>query len=193
MSNLRHRSKAIDKWVWRGLSIAAVVSVAVAASYALSHEASLKAENGRSGASPNAEADTQTLAVVIVSSACRACQSKEFRTAERELVSALRRDGRALIHGVSLDADVNDGLKFLRKLGPFDEVSAGGGWQSVAAQQYVWGDLGGGTPMVPQILFISRIVRRLPGGVSIEEAKVDRRLIGVLEIQRFVNPNARLK
>lgn len=188
MINIEIRPDWMSRLFWRLLTIGAVVSVGFAGKQMLTaHD---RSANGSpvvvSGRKSNAEVDSQTLAVIIVSSRCGACQSREFHAAEREFVTAIRQDGRVIIHGVSLDTDVAEGLSFLRKLGPFDEVSAGGGWESVAAQHYVWGELGGGEPVVPQIVIVSRIVRRLPGGVSIEEAKVHKRLIGVPEIRRFV-------
>lgn len=179
--------------IWRIASIASIISTLTAMGVAVrsyTQESPQKNDSAvveTAGArDPLVRIDSQRVAVIVVSSRCKACRSKVFRDAERKLMNAVRSDPAAVLHGVALDANAQAGVKFLQRSGKFDELSAGGRWHNVAAQKYIWGELGGGAPAVPQVILLRRVVRYAPDGVSILEEVVDRRLIGVPEIAEFV-------
>lgn len=107
---------------------------------------------------------TELALVYIGSSTCVWCQSEELpgyidniRMSLAERASQLRSGFVAI--GVSVDTDVERGLRHLREIGPFHEVSTGRRWLNIGALKYVWNEYRGRLA-TPQILVIRRTITR---------------------------------
>jgi hypothetical protein len=129
-----------------------------------------------------------SVAVLVVSSACRASRPDEVAGAFRALVTVL--DAEAVsrgeqLHtiGLSIDADPIVGLAVLKAFGAFDEIAVGGAWNNTSALHYVVREIAG-EAMVPQIVILHRIPA--VGAVSAPSAdSLIARLRGVEEIRRW--------
>ncbi len=95
--------------------------------------------------------------------------------------------------GVGLDRSSTVALEHLRKMGPFDEISAGHSWFNLASQRFIWNAIPGpeGTP---QILVLLREIR-LPslsgaGGFEIAHERLLTRKVGTFEIARWLAAGA---
>lgn len=74
---------------------------------------------------------------------------------ENERAIARASGARLVTLGVSIDVDVEAGLRMLRRFGPFDEVAVGRGWLNLGAYRYIWNDFPGHAG-VPQVLISER-------------------------------------
>jgi hypothetical protein len=102
--------------------------------------------------------------VVLGSAGCGVSQGSPVLRALRVLQDSLRiiatqRSAAFTSIGVALDADARSGIDWLRMVGRFDEVAAGGGWINTAAVEYVWRDTWT-LAATPQVLVQLRTVRR---------------------------------
>jgi len=62
--------------------------------------------------------------------------------------------------GISTDVVVTDGVRYLKRMGPFDEIVAGRNWANLGVQRYVWGESLGGEPGIPQLIVMERVFDR---------------------------------
>lgn len=53
--------------------------------------------------------------------------------------------------GISVDFNAYNGIKYLEKTGPFDEIASGSSWFNIGADRYVWENFQG-APSTPQII-----------------------------------------
>lgn len=104
----------------------------------------------------------QLLAYVFVASRCGHCQRADTRTALRELPrkfkDAAAADFKAAdVVVVALDANVDEGLAYLRTLGvhEFDEISIGRAWLNEHMTWWGWRSKVA-EPAVPQVVLVSR-------------------------------------
>jgi hypothetical protein len=104
--------------------------------------------------------DPELHLVLVVSPSCVACGdpimpelwSRAVATAEAEA----ERKGIVLTKGaVAVSRSPESGVEFLRRFGPFHEVSAGRSWQGLGARHYVFETLPG-PPEVPQVILLER-------------------------------------
>lgn len=101
-----------------------------------------------------------------------------------------RADRAFVTMGVALDWQVSDGLDHLERLGPFDQVSAGGNWANSSTIKYLWGELGG-EAATPQFLIVKR--RRIApvdnprsSSYALANERIVRRIVGLDGIRRFL-------
>ena len=71
------------------------------------------------------------------------------------------------VTGVSTDWRVETGIKYLRDVGPFDEMIVGKSLFNHAATEYIWKD-SSVAPIVPQIVLVEREVRYKEGRAIID-------------------------
>lgn len=93
--------------------------------------------------------------------------------------------------GVALDWEVEEGLRFLKKFGAFDEVSLGGNWGNDSAIKYIWRDHPG-RAAVPQVIVLEREIEEAPRTTEITREVVLRRINGITEIESWVANGARV-
>lgn len=101
---------------------------------------------------------TDTVAIFVVSSTCRACTDKRLVrnvVEAKRALDATRRGKRLRFLGVAADPDPHRGLKFLKRFEPFEEVSSGGGWANAVVLRHVWGD-SMAIGSVPQLIIVER-------------------------------------
>lgn len=60
--------------------------------------------------------------------------------------------------GVALDWHLKPGLRWLDKMGSFDEVSVGRSWVNSSAVRHIWREFQA-TPALPQVLLIEHTVK----------------------------------
>jgi hypothetical protein len=131
----------------------------------------------------------QVVVLFVASSSSRADAAPGLREAVRSLHRQLQveaeRHGLALeFVGVSLDWDVEEGIRFLRRYGPFDQVVVGGNWVNLAAIEYIWRDQPG-SPTVPQIVLIRRHVDQRPATIDVSPDQVLGRFVGAEQIMEW--------
>ena len=90
--------------------------------------------------------------------------------------------------GVSLEPSVEDGIRDLALLGPFDQVSVGGNWSNEMVLRYLGARTDRKHAMIPQILLLERMVDM--DGVSVGAERVRARYTGVKEISTWVDGGA---
>lgn len=125
--------------------------------------------------------------VVIVQSTCGICSSNEFARALGDLraeveTSAVSRGVSLRFVGVAAEYNWRAGLRLLSNLGPFDEVSSGGGWLSEGAYAAFW-DSRNANAVVPQVLVIREVVRTAPESIIRTSSDTVMRLFGLEEVR----------
>lgn len=83
--------------------------------------------------------------------------------------------------GIARDISIEDGLRHLRRVGPFDEVISGRGWLNTGLIKYIYGDIPG-PAATPQVVLIERTVHRLAGQTRVGSEQVIGRFVGAKEI-----------
>jgi hypothetical protein len=98
-----------------------------------------------------------------------------------------------IVHGVSLEPSVSEGLSHLATLGSFDEVSVGGNWTNSTVVRYLGGTIGKthGT-MIPQLVLLEREVQEGDSTIEIGPEHEIARYIGRDEIGAWVQRGAPL-
>jgi hypothetical protein len=120
----------------------------------------------RGSAEPGSFAPIRTgrevVLVFIASSSCPGAKDPRLPEALADIQNHLRREageqGSTFVSiGVSLDWDIEKGIKLLRRFGAFDEIAVGRSWMNGAALKYIWEDLPGAAS-IPQVLLVERTV-----------------------------------
>ena len=142
------------------------------------------------------QSGTELVVAFIGSSSCHAADSTGFIEAigrMKDLLSARagRLGYRFATVGVALDWRVKDGLQFLDRFGPFDEVVAGRNWLNTAAISYVWTDLHN-RPAIPQVVISLRQLTVGDTAIEVGQQRVLLRKSGVSEIMRWIASTAPL-
>jgi hypothetical protein len=124
------------------------------------------------------------------SSWCSPCVDPEFKAALTRLKSVVAELARSEHRtfrsvGVSVDWDVEAGLRFLNESGPWDEVNIGNNWYNSSVIEHFWNQPDS-KPAVPQVLLIARSFlvegsRYVPAS---KEYLV--RLVGKLEVENWI-------
>ncbi len=140
----------------RVLALAAIAAVAVAVAV---WSRKISAASAAGGLQTWRPGSLDTLAVIIVSSGCPACNGPEFVGAVRKALNLEAGSGREAFHyaGVSVDWSIPDGLTALRELGPFTEVSTGNGWGNARLFPLIWAD-SFAVAGTPQLVLVERSV-----------------------------------
>jgi hypothetical protein len=102
----------------------------------------------------------EVVAIFIGASTCPASMRPEMRNAIAHLRSELAVEANQAgvnfyITGAALDWNVDTGIAFLKRLGPFDEVTAGRNWLNMASVRYIIRDMQGAAT-TPQLLVVRR-------------------------------------
>jgi hypothetical protein len=129
---------------------------------------------------------TDTLAILLLSAACPACQDPSGRSSVKSAIDDIveRRtvdsDFGLVLVGVALDWDTEAGLAMLKLYGRFDELIVGQGWLNSAAIRHVWTD-SLGIPEVPQLVVVEREIHVPPSGEAVEVRRLApvQRIIGL--------------
>lgn len=130
--------------------------------------------------------DTALVAVLIGAGFCGACRSERFAEAFLAAREELERlDSSVVFVGAFLDDEVADGLALAEDLGYFHEIIAGGNWTNHAADRYMWRMMPG-PATVPQLILMRRAVEHSARGIIIIDETVLRRLVGITEIEQWV-------
>ena len=108
----------------------------------------------------------QLVMVFLGSSTCGASQYPGLDRAVQDLrrtlsVSAARQQRRFVSVGVALDQDPRQGMGFLKRFGPFDEVLSGGGWLNTGALVFIVREFPAPRAL-PQLVVIERDVDNVP-------------------------------
>lgn len=124
------------------------------------HDLSLSFPARISDALPKIWNGPQIQIVLIGSAGCGASRQPTFVSAFRQVRTRFERlRAQPGMHvsfvGVALDPIIEDGLSFLRELGPFDQISIGEDWLNDEAVRFLWRDLPGAGG-IPQVLVVKR-------------------------------------
>lgn len=131
---------------------------------------------------------TEMVLVFMATSSCPGVKDPDFPSAVRAISEAMRtradESGMTFVTiGVSLDWDLTEGVDFLKRFGPFDEIAIGRGWLNMAAVRYIWAEFPGAAS-VPQILVLERdIVSDRTIEVNAERVRV--RKVGAMAIRQW--------
>lgn len=142
----------------------------------------------------------QLVMVYFGSARCAWSNNKDLPALVERIKVSLARQARA--HGWSLDAvgvaldwSWEEGVGHLRKMGEFDEVSAGYNWANASALRY-FGDQVPGPASTPQIVVLRRTLSK-PDFVSVfgyqvADEQIVARKVGFFEIARWASNDAAL-
>jgi hypothetical protein len=125
----------------------------------------------------------QVIAFFVGAKFCAAYSREGFpetvRTLREKLAGRASEAGMEFVFvGVALDWTVEDGLEFLERFGPFDEIVAGQNWLNETAIRYIWRDLPG-RAAVPQVILLHREIRVDDRVIQILNEQIMTRRIGV--------------
>ena len=138
----------------------------------------------------------ELIAIYIGAEFCGPCHDPQLKRAIRRMKiiladRAAKERQSFSVTGVSTDWEVEKGIKYLRSVGPFDEMVVGKSLFNQAASEYIWKDPSVST-VVPQLVLIQREVSYKDGRAVISNYKVVDRHLGNTEIISWVNKGARL-
>jgi hypothetical protein len=138
----------------------------------------------------------ELIAIYIGAEFCGPCHDPQLKRAIRKMKNVLAdraaKAGQSFsVTGVSTDWGVETGIKYLRSIGPFDELIVGKSLFNHGASEYVWKDPSAATT-VPQIVLIEREVRYENGRAIINNYRVIDRHVGTIDIISWVNKGAQL-
>jgi len=124
--------------------------------------------------------------VVVLRASCGVCSSGEFRRELGQLRSLAEQQatlsGRILrFVAVGADGNWRRSFKLVEELGPFDEVSVGGGWINAEALSAFWHGTDA-EPVVPQVLVIEELIEARPDWIAVVRSDTVARLRGLAQI-----------
>ena len=136
----------------------------------------------------------ELIAIYIGAEFCGPCHDPELKKAIGRMKTILAdraaKEQRSFsVTGVATDWDVEKGIKYLRSIGPFDEIIVGKSLFNQAASEYIWKDSSVST-VVPQLVLIEREVNYKEGRALISAYRVVDRHIGTTEIISWVGKGA---
>lgn len=109
------------------------------------------------------EPGEEIVVIYVGSSRCSWCARPELPRYVAQAVEAIRAERRAsarvTLIGVAVETDPSAGLDHLRRVAPFDQVTAGGGWLNDGAYRYIWAGVGQ-PAATPQIIVLRRTIER---------------------------------
>lgn len=136
----------------------------------------------------------ERLIVFIGSSACLSSTRDSLRSdlrvlGTKVLVKQPRAAPRMILIGVSVDYDVKAGTQYLNSLYPFQEIVAGRGFLNSASSLFILGQVSPALS-VPQIVVLDRMIQVDSSSISVQQAKLVRRVIGADSIHAWVSKGA---
>lgn len=131
----------------------------------------------------------ERVAIVLGSSWCPACRNDSLPGAIHRLMEQLRiraeADGRSFATiGAAIDWQREPGIRWLDKVGTFDEITVGRSWVNSAAVRHIWRE-SQGIPALPQVVLIERTVKPDSNRVHVTEDRLLDRRHGLGEIQEW--------
>jgi len=107
----------------------------------------------------------ETVLVFVGSSTCRGSNHPDLPEALRRIRTGLRTEAKARGEtfasiGVSVDMLVEDGVRYLRSVGPFDEIMTGRSWANSGSLKYLDSEELGGPSTIPQMIVLERVLAR---------------------------------
>jgi hypothetical protein len=99
-----------------------------------------------------------------------------------------------IIHGISLDPQVDAGVRDLARVGAFDEISVGGNWTNSAVVRYLGGDFGPAYPKagVPQVIVLEREIDQQITSLHVSPERELARYVGTRDIWNWARQGAPL-
>jgi hypothetical protein len=91
--------------------------------------------------------------------------------------------------GVSIDYDVDSGIRYLAALYPFDEITVGRGFLNASVSLFLLGQAERALA-VPQILVMHRQIQIDSSAISVGSSSIVRRVIGADSIHAWVSRGA---
>lgn len=105
----------------------------------------------------------------------------------KELLKELSKESRYsfISTGISVDVNAYQGVRYLKKTGPYDEILSGSNWFNVGVQKYVW-ERFQGRPSTPQII-LTKTKFEVEEFFGIHQSEqVLKRVSGIYEIREML-------
>jgi hypothetical protein len=136
----------------------------------------------------------ELVAVLVVSSTCEASRTPGLPAAIRAMTQRVARQagGRGASFatlGVAVDWHPDEGMKFLRRFGPLDEVVTGRSWLNRGVLEFLWRDRLARAAL-PQLIIAERQVDVSSSSVNTSSDRVLLRRTGAREIMAWVDSGA---
>lgn len=92
--------------------------------------------------------------------------------------------------GVAVDTYARNGIEYLNKTTPYDEIVSGASWFNLGLNHYIWNHSANSKPAVPQVIItyveFNVSSNNLGGILGIEKnEKILKRYVGVLELENL--------
>jgi hypothetical protein len=134
--------------------------------------------------------------IFVGNSGCAASTSTQIPGAMATIAASLgtqmiKKGGYVTRRGVALDGQPADGLRFLNRVGTFDEIDLGHNWLNAEAVNYIWRDVPGKAAL-PQIILVEHHVQVTPSAITIGPDRVVARKIGMHAIVEWARAGAPL-
>lgn len=99
-----------------------------------------------------------------------------------------------VLRGISLDPEVDAGIRDLARVGSFNEISVGGNWTNSAVVHYFGGDMGRAYPKasVPQVIVLERDVDNQITSLHVGPERELARYVGAADIWNWARRGAPL-
>jgi hypothetical protein len=115
------------------------------------------------------------VAVYIGAQSCGPCHLPENIAAIERLKVTLSRMSKEQgwhfrVVGVALDHDVEEGYRFLRANGEFDELVVGGSWINLGAESHIWARPEVAA-VIPQVLLYKQVIDQGGDGIAFGDRK----------------------
>ncbi|MEZ4698430.1 MAG: hypothetical protein R2832_18575, partial [Rhodothermales bacterium] len=175
------------------LGVAAITAVVFVSAFIWSRQTSANwivlrsFDQGRKASA--ADSSAQIVMVYFGSSNCSFCAADSLPRIVQDVAAKLRseaaeRDLSFNAIGVSLDSSVDKGLKHLRTVASFDEISIGSRWGNTLAFKYIWDELPG-RAATPEVVVLFRQREITDSGYSLVEEKEIQRKVGLIELSKW--------
>ncbi|MFK7972025.1 MAG: TlpA family protein disulfide reductase [Bacteroidia bacterium] len=138
----------------------------------------------------------EIIAIYFGATSCGPCHDPELKKDIQRLKTLLNQHAKSAgyafsVTGVALDWKVEEGIEFLKEVGPFDEIVVGKNWDNLAAVEYIWADPSS-MPAMPQIIVIERDGRMQQDRRTYSENKVIAHHVSPSAISAWVDAGAPL-
>jgi serine/threonine protein kinase len=99
-----------------------------------------------------------------------------------------------MLHGISLDPQVDAGVRDLARVGALDDISVGGNWTNSAVVRYLGEDLGHSNPnaSVPQVIVLERDIDSQITSLHVGPERELARHVGTRDIWNWARQGAPL-
>jgi len=121
--------------------------------------------------------------VYIGDPGCAYCTDESSIASVNHIISRLedvanQHDKNVWLTGVIPTTNFEKAVEFVNKIGPFSEISIGGGYFNLGHLEFIYGEREfSGPGLTPQILILETSMQVEPAGMAIGDVNVERRLI----------------